>query len=64
LFGFNLGVEVGQLAIVAVFLPLALSLRYFAFYRRFVLQFGSAAIILVASTWFAERVFDFKLLPF
>jgi hypothetical protein len=64
LFGFNLGVEVGQLAIVSVFLPLALSLRHLLFYQRFILRFGSAAIIVVASTWLAERVLDFKWLPF
>jgi len=64
LFGFNIGVEIGQLAIVAVFLPLALSARRLMFYRRFILQTGSAAIVLVASTWLAERVFNFKLLPF
>jgi hypothetical protein len=64
LFGFNLGVEIGQLAIVAVFFPLAFSLRRLLFYERFVLQFGSAAIMIIASTWMAERVFDFKWLPF
>jgi hypothetical protein len=64
LFGFNLGVEIGQLAIVAVFFPLALSLRDLLFYQRFVLRFGSAGIMLIASGWFAERVFDFKWLPF
>jgi hypothetical protein len=64
LFGFNLGVEIGQLAIVAVFLPLALGLRRLLFYQRFILRFGSAAIIVVASTWLAERVLDFKWLPF
>ena len=64
LFGFNLGVELGQLAIVAVFLPLALCLRRLMFYQNFVLRLGSAAIMVVASTWMAERVFDFKWLPF
>ncbi len=64
LLGFNIGVELGQLAIVAVFLPLALSVRHLMFYQRFVLRFGSVAIMLVASTWLAERVFDFKWLPF
>ena len=64
LFGFNLGVEIGQLAIVSVFLPLALSLRHLIFYQRFVLRFGSAAIIVVAATWLAERALDFKWLPF
>jgi hypothetical protein len=64
LFGFNVGVEIGQLAIVAVFLPAALSLRGLLFYRRIVLQTGSAAIVAIATTWLAERVFDFKWLPF
>jgi HupE / UreJ protein len=64
LFGFNLGVEIGQLAIVAVFFPLAYSLRGLLFYKRIILQFGSAAIMVIASTWMAERVFDFKWLPF
>jgi hypothetical protein len=64
LFGFNIGVEIGQLAIVAVFLPIALSMRHLIFYQRVVLRFGSVAIVAVASTWFAERVLDFKWLPF
>ena len=64
LVGFNLGVEVGQLAIVIVFLPVAFALRNSWFYQKPLLRFGSALIILVAATWFAERVFDFKVLPF
>jgi hypothetical protein len=64
LFGFNLGVEFGQLLIVALFLPIALALRHLLFYQRFVLRFGSGAIVAVAAAWFAERLFDFKWLPF
>jgi hypothetical protein len=64
LFGFNLGVEVGQLAIVAVFMPLALSLRRLLFYPKVVLEFGSACIALIASGWLAERLLDVKWLPF
>jgi len=64
LFGFNFGVELGQLAIVAIFLPLAFSLRRLRFYERVVLQAGSAAIIVLASTWLAERLLNFKVLPF
>jgi hypothetical protein len=64
LVGFNLGVEAGQLAIVAVFLPAAFALRGTWFYRGPLLRLGSAGIILVAGTWLAERVFDFKVLPF
>ena len=63
LVGFNLGVEAGQLVIVAVFLPLAYGLRYGWFYRRLVFAGGSAAIALVAALWLAERLFDIKVLP-
>jgi hypothetical protein len=64
LLGFNLGVECGQMAIVAAFLPLAFVLRHSAFYRRLVLRLGSLLITALASTWLAERVFEIKLLPF
>jgi len=63
LVGFNLGVEAGQLAIVAAFLPLAFVLRRSVFYRRVVLWGGSLAIAAVAAAWFVERAFDLQLLP-
>ncbi|MGJ9420493.1 HupE/UreJ family protein [Massilia sp. CMS3.1] len=62
LVGFNVGVELGQLAIVLVFLPLAYALRRGLFYRRVVLTGGSALIALIAVVWLAERVLDLKLL--
>ncbi len=55
LFSFNLGVEVGQLAIVAVFLPAATYAARTRFYQPLVLRFGSFAIAAVASIWFVER---------
>ena len=58
LVGFNLGVEAGQLAIVAVFLPIAFAVRNTFAYRRVVLFGGSAAIALVAAFWLVERAFD------
>jgi len=63
LVGFNLGVEAGQLAIVAAFLPLAFAARRTALYQRGVLQGGSLLITGVAGIWLAERVFNLKLLP-
>lgn len=56
LVGFNVGVELGQLAIVAIFLPVAYRLRATAFYRRMVLTGGSAGIALLALLWLAERM--------
>ncbi|HJV68875.1 HupE/UreJ family protein [Ideonella sp.] len=62
LVGFNLGVELGQLGIVALALPLAWWARETRFYRRVVLGGGSAAIALVAALWFTERAFDVALI--
>ncbi len=64
LVGFNLGVEVGQLAIVAVFLPVAFLMRSTVFYRRVALQTGSLAIALVAGLWLIERAFNIGFMPF
>lgn len=55
---FNIGVELGQLAVVAVFLPLAFVLRATFAYRRVALMGGSLAIALIGSAWFVERAFD------
>jgi hypothetical protein len=62
LVGFNLGVEAGQLAIVALFLPLAFSLRRSAFYRRAVMAGGSVLIAGFAGIWLVERAFGLSLL--
>jgi hypothetical protein len=61
LFGFNLGVELGQLAIVVAFMPLAYLGRNTRFYRVGVLGAGSAAVAIVACCWFVERAFDVDL---
>jgi hypothetical protein len=58
LVGFNVGVELGQLAIVAAFLPLAFWLRRTRFYRLGILQVGSIVIAILASWWFLQRAFD------
>jgi hypothetical protein len=55
LVGFNVGVELGQLAIVAVFFPVAFALRRTAFYRVVFLWGGSAAVLALALWWAWER---------
>ena len=57
LFGFNLGVELGQLLGVALLLPLAWALRGRAVYRRGVVGGGSLLIAALAAYWFIERAF-------
>jgi hypothetical protein len=55
---FNVGVELGQLAVVAVFLPLAFLLRATRAYLQVALKGGSGVIALIALVWFYERAFD------
>ena len=61
LVGFNLGVEIGQLALVAAFLPSAFLFRETTFYRRVLVVGGSAAIVVIAALWMVERSLDVKL---
>ena len=63
LVSFNAGVEIGQLAIVAAFLPLAYLIRRSWSYPRLVLTGGSLAVIAIALIWFTERAFDLQLFP-
>ena len=55
---FNVGVELGQLAIVAVFLPLAFSLRSTRFYQVGVLKGGSVLVAMLAAWWLVQRLFE------
>ena len=54
--GFNVGVELGQLAIVVAFLSVAWWLRHTAFYRWVVVGGGSLAIAAIGATWTWERM--------
>ena len=61
LLGFNLGVELGQLAIVIAFLVPAFALRQSWFYKRLLFHMGSLAIAAVASLWLVERSLDLDM---
>lgn len=56
--GFNVGVELGQEAIVLLVMPLAFLLRHTRFYRDGVLRWGSVIIITLATGWLVQRAFD------
>ncbi|MEO7774316.1 MAG: HupE/UreJ family protein [Steroidobacteraceae bacterium] len=55
LVGFNVGVEIGQLAIVLVLMPLIFMVRDTLFYRRIALPVGATAISVLAVYWLASR---------
>ncbi len=56
LLSFNVGVELGQIAIVLAFLPLAWFLRGTAFYRWGMVVGGSVLIAAIATLWLIERL--------
>lgn len=64
LVGFNVGVELGQLAFVFLFLPLAFVVRQSMFYQTLTLKVGSFGIVLVAAIWMIERLFGQQLMGF
>ena len=55
LLGFNIGVELGQIAIIAVVFPPLFVLRRQGWYVAAVLKGGSVLLILIATWWFGER---------
>ena len=61
LLGFNLGVEIGQIAILSIYLPITYSLRKTWFYKNILFYTGSMSIICIASVWFLERAFNLSL---
>jgi hypothetical protein len=62
LFGFNLGVEIGQLAVVIALLPALHLLRNSRRYPTWGLPIASTAVMLVACVWLVERAFNLKII--
>lgn len=53
---FNLGVEIGQLAILIVALPLLMLARNHLWYQKWLMPAGSLAIAAIAVQWSIERI--------
>ena len=62
LLAFNVGVEIGQLCIVAMLFPLTLWMAKQKFQRQVVFAFSSV-ILLFGLGWFVERIFDLAFMP-
>ena len=58
LLAFNLGVEIGQLAIVSALLPIIYFARNHWIYRRVILPASACYIAVMGSVWFYERSAD------
>ena len=58
LLAFNIGVELGQIAIVAGIFPVLYLIRRTSWYRPVVVIGGSIVISAIAFWWFIERAFE------
>ena len=64
LFQFNLGIELGQLFIVAIAVTALFAFRRQAWYSNVVIRGGSAVAIVIGSLWFIDRTANLAILPF
>lgn len=60
--GFNVGVELGQIAIIAVVFPVLYLIRNARWYIPVVVRLGSMALIFVACIWLVERILGIEIL--
>ncbi len=56
--GFNVGVEIAQVALIIVLFPVLFLLRSTSFYRTVLVKVGSVSAIALAFFWFVERTYD------
>jgi hypothetical protein len=63
LLGFNLGVEVGQMLVVLLLLPILVAVRAMTVYRRWCVPAVSMGVAMLAAVWLVERSLDISLLP-
>ncbi len=64
LLGFNIGVEIGQVALVVVMIPLAYVTRNTKLYPQVALRAGSVVIASISVGWLLERSLNLQLMPF
>lgn len=57
-FAFNLGVDVGLVAVVAIVAPVVFLLRGWTLYRRWLLPIAAVGILVIGGIWTIERSFE------
>jgi len=60
LFGFNVGVELGQVLIICMIFPILFLIRKSGIYSA-IIKYGSMILIFISLYWFIERAFDIDL---
>lgn len=63
LLGFNVGVELGQIGIIALAFPVLFAMRHTGGYLRLLVPVGSMAIAGLAMGWLLERALELSFMP-
>ena len=63
LLGFNVGVELGQIAVILVAFPILFGIRHTTGYLRVLVPAGSFAIAVLAVGWLLERALELSFMP-
>ena len=63
LLGFNVGVEIGQIAIILVAFPVLFAIRHSVGYLKVLVPVGSMAIAALAAGWLLERALELNFMP-
>ena len=61
--GFNVGVELGQLGFICLFLPVLWWIRQHSIYIRFILPISSMLTAFIALIWLGQRALNLQLIP-
>lgn len=61
--GFNVGVELGQLGFIVLFLPVLWWVRHYPIYIRFILPVSLLLIAFIALLWLVQRALNLQLIP-
>lgn len=61
--GFNVGVELGQLGFIVLFLPVLWWIRQHPIYIRSILPVSSMLIAFIAMLWLCQRALNLQLIP-
>lgn len=61
--GFNIGVELGQLGFIGLFLPVLWWIRQHPIYIRSILPVSSMLIAFIAMIWLGQRALNLQLIP-
>lgn len=62
LFGFNVGVEIGQLFIVSVFILFTAMVHRYWWYHTFIFKGGITVTAVLSCVWIVERSFNYEIL--